>query len=230
MNSTGRYRPTPGHVLLGLLVVEGLLLLSERFRWFAFNRAPGWTALISVATLLLAILFLFVWFLLSLLFRWRFQYSIRSLLLLVVVVAIPCSRFAARMRYAEARKETADAIQKVGWSVGYAYEYDESGNAKWDAKPKGPEWLQKLLGREFFAVVGFVAFGDQGITDDCVEHLKGLPQLQGLYLNSTLVTDAGLEHLKGLTELQCLYLIGTKVTDEGVKKLQQALPNCKIYH
>ena len=36
------YRLTPGHVVLGLLAVEGFLLLSEWFEWFAFNRHKGW--------------------------------------------------------------------------------------------------------------------------------------------------------------------------------------------
>ena len=47
-------------------------------------------------------------------------------------------------------------------------------------------------------------------------------------MDSTQVTDAGLEHLKGLTNLQLLWIAKTQVTDEGVKKLQQALPNCEI--
>ena len=66
------------------------------------------------------------------------------------------------------------------------------------------------------------------ITDAGLEHLEGLTQLGELYLTSTKVTDAGLEHLKGLAQLKILQLAGTPVTDEGVKKLQQALPNCKI--
>jgi hypothetical protein len=66
------------------------------------------------------------------------------------------------------------------------------------------------------------------ITDKGLENIKGLSQLEEVTLEKTKVTDAGLEHLKGLNNLRDLDLKNTKVTDEGVKKLQQALPNCKI--
>jgi hypothetical protein len=55
-----------------------------------------------------------------------------------------------------------------------------------------------------------------------------LNELQTLALVKTQIADAGLGQLKGFTQLQWLYLNGTKVTDQGVKKLQHALPNCKI--
>ena len=58
---------------------------------------------------------------------------------------------------------------------------------------------------------------------------RGCTDLERLGLINTTVTDAGLEHVKGLPKLKYLTLWGTKVTDSGVKKLQQALPNCKIY-
>ena len=41
--------PTPGRLLVVLLAVDGLLWLSERFQWFAFNQHKGWTVLIAVA-------------------------------------------------------------------------------------------------------------------------------------------------------------------------------------
>ena len=42
------------------------------------------------------------------------------------------------------------------------------------------------------------------------------------------MTDAGLEHLQRMKQLIEIYLGGTRVTAAGVKKLQQALPNCRI--
>ena len=68
------------------------------------------------------------------------------------------------------------------------------------------------------------------VTDAGLKHLKGLMKLQVLFIDSTKVTDAGLVHLEGLTKLEWLHLKGTKVTDAGLKKLQQALPNCMIFH
>ena len=68
------------------------------------------------------------------------------------------------------------------------------------------------------------------VTDEELLHLKALTKLEYLNLDGTKVTDSGLVHLKGLTNLQTLNLDFTKVTDEGVKKLQTALPNCRIIH
>jgi len=52
--------------------------------------------------------------------------------------------------------------------------------------------------------------------------------LEVLRLCSAPITDAGVPHLCRLACLQYLDLHWTKVSDDGIKKLQQALPNCKI--
>ena len=43
------YRLTPDREVIGLLALEGLLFLSERFRWFPLNAHKGRTVLICVA-------------------------------------------------------------------------------------------------------------------------------------------------------------------------------------
>ncbi len=82
---------TPGRVVIALLAIEGLLWLSERFGC----SPPGWPVLIAVAVVGLTVLLLLLWWAAALAFRWRFQY-IRSLLLLMLVCAIPCSWLAVR--------------------------------------------------------------------------------------------------------------------------------------
>jgi len=53
---------------------------------------------------------------------------------------------------------------------------------------------------------------------------------RGFHSHEHYVTDAELVHLKGLTQLQTLYLMGTGVTDAGVNQLKQSLPKCDIDH
>lgn len=78
------FHPTPGCVLLLLLAVEAILFLSERFRWFPFNNHKGWTVLIAIAAVLATMALLLLWFLVALCFRRRFQFSLRSLMVLTL--------------------------------------------------------------------------------------------------------------------------------------------------
>ena len=74
------YRLTPNRLVLGLLAVEAFLLLSNWGGWFPFNQHKGWTVLMAVAAVGLTFLWMLLWFAAALLFRCRFQYSLRSLL------------------------------------------------------------------------------------------------------------------------------------------------------
>ena len=55
---------------------------------------------------------MFLWFLAALVFRWRFQFSILSLLFLVVVVAVPCSWLSAEKKRAKKQREAVEEIPK----------------------------------------------------------------------------------------------------------------------
>ena len=112
------FYPTPGWLALGLLAVEGILFLSERSHWFAFNEHKGWTVLIALAGVGVALVLMLLWFAVALVCHWRFQFSIRSLLVLTVAVALPCSWLAAAMK--EARRQH-DAVEAIGGLVFYDY-------------------------------------------------------------------------------------------------------------
>ena len=72
------YHLTPDRVVLGLLAIEGFLILSERLEWFGFDCYKGWIALAGMASLGLAMGLMLLWFLAAWIFRRRFQFSIRA--------------------------------------------------------------------------------------------------------------------------------------------------------
>ena len=119
--------------------------------------------------------------------RW-FQFSLRTLMLFMVVCAVASAWVGPKLE--QTRREDEVFSKIVSWG-GYALYHDS----------KYPHWMWPHVRR--------VAW---------------------VFLGGTQVTNADLMQLAELTELERVYLAGTQVTDEGVEKLQQALPNCKIYH
>jgi hypothetical protein len=58
--------------------------------------------------------------------------------------------------------------------------------------------------------------------------LASMDTLEELDLSHTDINDDGLTHLRGLRNLRFLELSGTQVSDEGVRALQEALPDLAI--
>jgi len=203
------YHLTPDRLILGLLAVQVFLFLSERFRWFAFNEKKGWTVLIAIGVGGLAVLVLLLWFGTCLVVRRRFPYSLRTLLLLVLVLSVPLGWFAIEMRRARRQKEAVEAILMAGGEV-----IHDSG------------WLGRWPADEFYSDVIAVNLIGAEVTDAELQQLKVLTSLRGLFLSDTQVTDAGLKHLKELTYLDGLSLHDRQVGDAGLKHLK-GLTNLK---
>jgi hypothetical protein len=55
------YHLTPARFFIGLLAVQVLLLLADRFDWFPFNERKGWTVLIGVGVVCVAVLVMLFW-------------------------------------------------------------------------------------------------------------------------------------------------------------------------
>ena len=156
--------------MIGLLALEVLLLLSEGFQWFAFNEKRGWTMLIAMESAALAIFLMLLWFASSMLFRWRFQYTLRSLLVLILAVAIPFSWLATETQRVKRQRAAVEGIRKVGGSVDYTYHRN--------GKPPGPNWLQNLLGVDLFEDIFGVDCCGRGVTDRDLEHVGGCTSLR----------------------------------------------------
>lgn len=52
--------------------------------------------------------------------------------------------------------------------------------------------------------------------------------LESLSLDHTNVTDECIETIATLGDLQRLWIGGTKISDDGIKRLREKLPYCKI--
>jgi hypothetical protein len=118
-----RQAVTPGWFLVVLLVVEGLLWLSNRLGWPVWHK--GYAVLTAVASVGVAMLLMLLWCIAALIFRLRFQFSLCSLLGLVVVIAISCSWLSWEMRRSKIQGATEgaaeDAIIKGGGWVSYEH-------------------------------------------------------------------------------------------------------------
>ena len=207
------YRPTLRRGLIALLVFEVFLLLAEQCRWLGLVKVKGGreievlTLFTGWAVVVVACLAGLLW-LLVLGFRRRFQYNLRSLLLLTLLVSIGMSWIATTMQRAERQRKVARTIEKLG------------GRVWWD--------LASRHEASFLSEVIYVDLSGEQVKDEALQGLKELPHLARLNLNNSDITDSQLQRLKGLTQLRWLELEAPRVTDEAVKELREALPNCQI--
>jgi hypothetical protein len=135
--------------------------------------------------------------------RW-FQFSLRSLMIFVVLFAIACAWFGAKME--KARWQAAvDAIRKDRGLVSYENRLP----------PPQPAWLRALLGDDFFrSPISACVQTEAGL-----EQIGEFSQLRFLQLAPTRFSNAGLKHLSALNRLESLNLIGARFSDADLEFL-----------
>lgn len=155
--------------------------------------------------------------------RW-FRFSLRTLLVVVLLLSLPLGWFAVKLRQAEKQRKAVEAIREARGRVVYDYELkDDEFYVR--PEPPGPAWLRRLVGDDFFADVVHILTTDwpdppRQSGDVFLGHVNGLRHLESLNLFVTPVTDAGMENLEGLTTLETLTLYGTQITDGGVGNIK----------
>jgi hypothetical protein len=130
--------------------------------------------------------------------RHWFQFSLRTLLILTLICAVAASWVAHRRDKKRGERETIAAIRKVGGLVYYDSEVEEknlAGKIVNPAGPRGPEWVRKLFGDDFF--------------DDpmCVAFNNPIPSQAIKAQNSV---EAALPLVGELSELKWLFLASSK--------------------
>ena len=136
--------------------------------------------------------------------RWL-QFTLRGLLLLTAVIAMPLGWMMHNVRQ---QKIAVEALKKrPGCMVLYGVVPGESSGFV--------EWLRNEYGEYTFRKVIEVVCGLQ-TTDAELVHLRCLDQISKLMLGGTQITDAGLVHVHDLAQLKSLSLGRTQITDAGM--------------
>ncbi len=167
--------------------------------------------------------------------RW-FQYSLRTLLLLVTALAVWLGFYVHR---ANKQREAVAAIQRLGGWLRYDYQIV---GGKFDPKAESPipVWLLKALGEVFFHDVVEVnlVYNDDGprrlenanLSDESLYHLPNLPGVRALLLRDAQATDEGLECVGQLKRLERLLVWdASEVSDFGIRYLRD-LKNLRDLH
>lgn len=190
----GTLRRILGKSLFVLLAVELVAVGSLR------AGLGGWSTLKMIAGLLLL---LFVCELVLGAIRYRFQFTLRTLLILTTVTGAA----SAWLGY-EVRKPTTEPEP---WPYrGFRAEFGADGRAiaMWGT------------GRERYSGPGFFLEHVDVVVDRDLASLKNCDNLRELWLFQTDITDAGLAVLDNLTNLEHLQLAETAVTDRGLAYIE----------
>jgi hypothetical protein len=138
--------------------------------------------LIGVVVVGVAFLAMLLRLIASLLFRRRFQFGVRTLLVLTVAVAVPCSWLGMQMRKAREQREAVERMRALPVFIWCDHQADDRLAAM--GLPY-PALLRTFFGNDFFAdVVGLGVPHDSHVTDGEVEQLSEFIRLQKLDLES----------------------------------------------
>ena len=146
--------------------------------------------------------------------RW-FQFSLRGLLLFVLICSLPCAWLRGRLQQAREQRRAVDAIARLKALAAYDYEFDASGGHISDAKPPGPDWLRERLGLDFVTQVVYLDLSEgAALRSTFVIFSEGPTDALDVK-----VTDEDLRNVARLGRLECLWLDHVSVSESSLQRL-----------
>ena len=167
--------------------------------------------------------------------RW-FRFSLRTLLIVVTVLAIPLGWVGRQLLQVRRERATVTWVEEMG------------GKVSFPSSIANRSWWEKSTDKLFGERVERVGLSRTQVSD--LSPLAKLKSLNQLHLDNTQVSDlsplaelkslevlylhimqvSDLSPLAELKSLRRLVLKNTQVSDEQVRELKQAFPNCEIRH
>jgi hypothetical protein len=177
----------------------------------------------------------------------RFQFSLRAILVLFLVVALPLGWIGFRLRERAAQAAAVAVLEESGARVHGSFgnaeivtfysndQFDSASLAELNKLPRlhtlrlrgVPVADEDLRHLEHLELTTLELEGT-GITDGGLGSLSTLGRLRVLDLEDTGITDAGLNSLATLPSLRVVKLKGTSVTEQGMQRLRRAIPGLLV--
>ncbi|MFO0942887.1 MAG: hypothetical protein U0930_19285 [Pirellulales bacterium] len=171
---------------------------------------------------------------------WKLQFSTRLLLLLILIVAWPVSRFTFEARHEKSRLRAQQGCFDMATNfkpLGPSYKVVAAG--RYNDGKAGNALQRWLIGQIMqyadpstwqFEIAYLVSmdFAGTDILDDQLVLIAKTQTVQELNLSSTKITDAGLKHLHDLKTLRQLTLANTNVSNEAVDALSKEIPGLTV--
>lgn len=148
----------------------------------------------------------------------RLRFSLRTLLIITVLVAIPSAWLGKHWLRTRIQRPIVAKILANGGSVTYDYQYDRG---EYDGTKTPPGWkpLRAILGDDFFAVAKIVMYGFGRPKSNTSIEFEQLSELEQLGLNAAGMKDETICKLATLQKLSTLVLTNLNVVPETIRKL-----------
>ena len=136
-----------------------------------------------------------------------FQFRLRTLLIVFLVVALLMTAWNWKLRGHRAQLRAASRLQPPPQFV--------------QSRAARPVWLRYLSNPKEFQDVHHLSYHNQlKLKDEHMKQLQAFPKLERLSLHGTRITDEGLAQLQHVPNLNTLSLRSTRITDEGTPHLR----------
>ena len=139
---------------------------------------------------------------------YRLQFRLRTLLLLLTIVAISLSTIVGVVKPILRRHKAIQAISELGGT--FEFSKRASDNTLYR------QILASVLPRKLVDPVERVVLSGTNASDDILRELESIPELTSLHLDYTQVSDEGLPSLEQFKMLEVVCLNSSRVTDRGL--------------
>lgn len=149
-----------------------------------------------------------------------------TLFLLIGMTGVALAFIARRFDYAERQAYVARAVltgvNRPGTSdneLSYSYEFDANGEWVKNAKPRWPNFLLDLVGKDFFYSIESLELIGSDFDEEVLQQMGSLTELKTVCLAACTITSDELKCLQDLRSLEYLDLTMHKIEPGGLKHI-----------